>query len=490
MENNKRNVQENGDVAGNRANFLKRALLSRCEVIYAIDEWLRQAEARELEMPLSDDGVDALLESLKRLRGRAISAGLKTLRIEDNEPLRTYALDIFEDCIQLGVVTYGEGSQFDESGMPITCDDSYELLLRVPVRTLPVDKWAEANGVKPGTVRQWISRKRIPSCKDERGVCISAIQYLPDAIYERPKPLRYKMPGTLPESVTEKYAFLAGDLLDILMLPPENGVSRTVLIRIASDASGGEETTDENGDTVRKASVQTLYLGEDVRADIIRRLGDAGYRSQSEKYFVSPLKEAGSGGRHFAKLMLSGDEIRACRKQSVSGEIRGEHVFHGEAPAFTLTLNGSDDSASCVLRGGLYRKQYQSAEERLLQALFGHSDLLEAKARLKEREGVNFDRSYPWDSRMMFVHDITLAEDVSDEDAALFLKTAMLSAAYAFAFEAGLAVFTLDVTERDEAYRGRITRLMAAAGYREVRDAAETEDGEEDIRVFYAYAET
>lgn len=470
-----------------RGFFMERALLSHCEVVYAIDGWLRSVDAHELKVPLSDEGVKALADALNRLRRRVMYPGLKTLECVAGEPLRTYLLDIFDDCIQLGLMTYPDGTHFDGNGWAEDFEDNdYSLIYRIPVRTMTVEQWAKLYDVKPGTVRQWISRNRITYHKDMNGVRISAIQYVPDSVtYDINSFLRYKFPGKLPESVLEKYPYFDGELLDIWIFPPEYGARRLVTVR-----AGSETTTDEDGNTVRKAETQTVYLGEDVCADVIKCLREAGCLNQKENVFTSPLPEAISGGRHFAKISLSGDESKVLHELNVGGKIFSEDIFGQEAPTFTLTFRNSDqDDEQCAISGTLFRRWYTTFEEKIIQSFFGNDNVIEAKNRIAQIEGVDFSKCYEWDRKMLFIHTLDISDNARDEDVALFLKSAMASAIRAFSFEATIAVFALDLYDCDMAYVKRIDRLMAMAGYRSVGNELNDPDEFEGIRVFYAYSQ-
>src|SRR5699024_254182 len=115
----------------------------------------------------------------------------------------TYEIDLFHECLQLGLLVYPEGIQFDEHGYPCTDDEdesgaeseddntekpTYRPMIRIPIPTIPLKVWAEQNGVNRNTARAWVAQGRIKTFDEGGNECrVSAIQYLPDAPYANNK---------------------------------------------------------------------------------------------------------------------------------------------------------------------------------------------------------------------------------------------------------------------------------------------------------------
>ena len=156
----------------NYQNFCTNAILSRREACCVADAMLERCKENDLDIPLSEEGRKVLTEALDHF-----AYLVRSIPLPKRLPrYATYEIGMFHECVQLVLVVYQEGTQFDEHGYPCADNEaepddedteadkenpSCRLMIRVPIPTIPLKVWAEQNGVNRNTARAWVAQGRI-----------------------------------------------------------------------------------------------------------------------------------------------------------------------------------------------------------------------------------------------------------------------------------------------------------------------------------------
>jgi len=160
----------------NSSNFSKKAILSKREVVYCIDELLSRCKQDQYDIPLYDDGKKTLQKQLQRFRRAVLeSAAVGNL----TKPYTSYCIDTFRDRIQLWLAFWDENAVFDESGEGQEGDYTFKPLLSIKIPYIPFLEWCKKNNVEPDTAQTWIRQNRMSVVGEGSNLQISAIQISP-----------------------------------------------------------------------------------------------------------------------------------------------------------------------------------------------------------------------------------------------------------------------------------------------------------------------
>jgi len=419
-----------------------KALRNKAEVAYCVDEWISLLEQRKLEIELCEDAVQILRDRLMAFRQNILAMRIPTLTAQNME----YVLDIFDNNIQFGLVTWNEDVRFDEEGIPMDGDEKYELLMSVGIPYVSLDKWCEMNDVKPGTARQWVSRKRMRVVKEGRDLRISPIQYVPDAFFaNKSRNIRFDGLRKLPEDIVTKFPFLGGIVVCIILLGDKSSKGENNIFVISKE--------DEDG----TASGHPHTISETERAWLLRALlASDVIRCHSEQHYHSPLPEASWAKKsRFPVVTPTKDEVKMFFDLNITGKCRGMLKW-GENPSFELTLEDGD-----YIKGSVVHLLV-GPEESLFRALFGSSDE-ELREGLINKAGVNLHARYPWDEYVLLVTDMRVTPDANGD--AVVLKGLHYIAEKTCAVRTTMTAFAL---KREAAETEASAAIIGRCGYQEI----------------------
>lgn len=440
------------------ANFepmLAKALRNKAEITYCVDEWLQRLKEKKLDIELCDKAVRILRNYLKVFRRNILAMNIPMLV----KPNQEYSIDIFDDAIQLGLVTWEENARFDNEGFPIDSEEDYKLAMAVPIPSIPLDSWCEMNQVKPGTARQWISRERMRAVKEGRDLRVSPIQYVPDALFANTtRAVRFDGLGELPENISAKFPFLSGTILCIMLL----GRREKDNVLVISYAAEGEQPT-SHSHTVSDAE-RTWLLRALLKSDAVR--------CRDERHFHSPLPDANWAGKErFPIITPAKEDVKVVFDAGVMGKCQGA-LRSKSGPIFELVMGNGD-----YVKGTVFHL-HEDAEEGLMRAIFGKDEGAELREGLMNQAHVTLSANYPWDEYVLLVTEMK----VSKENA-LVLKSLRYCAQKTCAVETSMTAFAL---KKDTSDTEANAEIILGAGYREVMPG---EDYEWEHRLFFAYTQ-
>lgn len=426
----------------NSTNFnpmLAKALRNKAELAYCVDDWLVAVESNDLVIPLCEDAVKVLHDRLLVFRYKLLAMSIPALTAPNEE----YDIDIFENAIQLGRVTWSEDAKFDKSGFCVAGESEYELLMGVSVPSVSIERWCEMNGVKPGTARQWVNRKRLLTKKEGRDLRISAIQYIPDAFLGgNPDNVRLDVHGALPASIVARYPFLGNNVLSVTLMG-KSKIRSNVFVISKDDEN---EEPDSHIHTVSEAEREWL-LRALLASDVVC--------CHSEMYY-SPLPEASWAGKaRFPVIAASEDEVKAFLALDITGKCYGT-LKQADGPAFELTLGSGD-----YIRGNIIH-MLADAENALMWAILDGANA-ELREGLINQADICLSNRYPWDEYVLLVTDMRVTPDANGE--ASVLKGVQFIVEQTCGARTTMTAFAL-AKEAEETDAN--ARLVEDAGYREI----------------------
>ena len=469
----------------NYQNFCTNAILSRREACCVADAMLERCKENDLDIPLSEEGRKVLTEALDHF-----AYLVRSIPLPKRLPrYATYEIGMFHECVQLVLVVYQEGTQFDEHGYPCADNEaepddedteadkenpSCRLMIRVPIPTIPLKVWAEQNGVNRNTARAWVAQGRIKTFDDGGNECrVSAIQYVPDAPYSNNKiHVRFRTPGVLPEKVVKKYPSLAGEVLDILITPIEDGACRLIIISRPPEG---------------KLGAQSLTIREDERSTLVRTLlKDGDLKPSMDQYYRSPVGDPLSGAPYrFASLQPTAEDIGALEKLRVVSSCRNDTAEDGgfSMPKFSIEVYGEDDEVPICTRAGKTLNAKPTPKETLLLAVFDPNDLIECRNRVFTAVGGPKQGDASWNQNIMFLTGIEYSTSADEIVVESVVRTLPFSANRGFSFSPSLLIAPVPL---DDPNLDGIAKLLMRCGFAEVQE--NKDDPYDDYRVFYAYA--
>lgn len=469
----------------NYQNFCVNAILSQREACCVADAMLERCKKNDLDIPLSEEGRKVLMEVLYQF-----AYLVRSIPFPKRLPrYATYEIDLFHECLQLGLVVYPEGTQFDEHGYPCTDDEdesgaeseddntekpTYRPMIRIPIPTIPLKVWAEQNGVNRNTARAWVAQGRIKTFDEGGNECrVSAIQYLPDAPYANNKiHVRFRTPGVLPEKVVKKYPSLAGEVLDILITPVEDGAC--TLIIISKPPEG-------------KLGAQSLTIREDERAALVRTLlKDGDLKPSLDQCYRPPVGDPLSGAPYrYASLQPTAEEIAAVKDFRIVGSCENDTGADGgfSMPRFSIEVyDGYDEKPICIFAGKTLNAK-PTPEETLLLAVFDPNDLIECRNRVYTMVGGPSQGDAPWNQNIMFLTEIEYSNSADEGVLESIIRTLPHFANRGFSFSPSLLIAPVPL---DDGNLDGLANLLTRCGFAEVQE--DKNDPYDDYRVFYAYA--
>lgn len=470
----------------NYKNFCVNAILSQREVCCIADAMLAKCKGNDLDIPLSEEGRQALKGALSHFTYLVRSIPFPKVLPRYS----TYAIDLFPDCLQLGIVSYSEDTKFDEFGYPCVDQEAepndengeddakgpgYQSMLSIPIQTIPLKVWAKQNGVNRNTARAWVAQGRIKTFDDGSNECrVSVIQYLPDAPYTNSKILvRFRTPGVLPEKVTQKYPSLSGEVFDILFTSVKDGACSLLIVSRAGRAE--------------KLSVQTLTIREDERAAMVRTLLTAGeLRPSMDQCYQSPVGDPLSGAPYrYASLHLTAEDATAIKGLRVVGSCKNDTgVDSGFAiPSFSIDVcDKGRGTPICSIYGRVFDAK-RRPEETLLMAMFDRDNLIECRNRVLAVVGDHKKGTAPWNRHILFLTKIEKAPDADQGIVVSAIRNLPQLAKRGIVFSPDLLIAPVPL---DEPNLDSIVKLLTDCGFAEVQE--NKEEPYDDYRVFYAYA--
>ena len=469
----------------NYQNFCVNAILSQREACCVADAMLERCKKNDLDIPLSEESRKVLMEVLYQF-----AYLVRSIPFPKRLPhYATYEIDLFHECLQLGLVVYPEGTQFDEHGYPCTDDEdesgaeseddntekpTYRPMIRIPIPTIPLKVWAEQNGVNRNTARAWVAQGRIKTFDEGGNECrVSAIQYLPDAPYANKKiHVRFRTPGFLPEKVVKKYPSLAGEVLDILITPVKDGVCTLIIISRPPEG---------------KLGAQSLTIREDERAALVRTLlKDGDLKPSLDQCYRPPVGDPLSGAPYrYASLQPTAEDVAAVEKLRVASVCRNDtdEANGVSMPRFSMEFyNEDEDEPICSITGKTVNAK-PTPEETLLLAVFDPNDLIECRNRVFSTIGGPKQGYAPWNQSIMFLTGIEYPIDAGKGILESIVRTLPRSANKGLSFSPTLLIATVPL---DDANLDGIAELLERCGFAEVQE--DKNDPYDDYRVFFAYA--
>lgn len=469
----------------NYENFCVNAILSQREACCVADAMLERCKKNDLDIPLSEEGRKVLLEVLY-----PFTYLVRSIPFPKQLPrYATYAIDLFHECIQLGLVVYPDGTQFDEHGYPCTDRESdpddvdkdektenstYRLMIRIPIPTIPLKVWAEQNGVNRNTARAWVAQGRIKTFNDGGNECrVSAIQYLPDAPCSNNKiHVRFRTPGVLSEKVVKKYPSLAGEVLDILITPIEDGVCNLIIISRPPEG---------------KLGAQSLAIREDERAALVRTLlKDGSLKPSMDQYYRPPVGDPLSGAPYrYASLQPTAEDIAAVEDLRIVSSCENDTDADGRfsMPRFSIEVYDEDNEKPVCIFAGKTINAKPTPEETLLLAVFDSNDLIECRNRVFAVVGGPKQGDTPWNQNIMFLTGVEYSNSADKGVLESVIRTLPHSASRGFSFSPSLLIAPVPL---DDGNLDGIANLLERCGFAEVQE--NKDDPYDDYRVFYAYA--
>lgn len=469
----------------NYENFCINAILSQREACCVADAMLERCKKNDMDIPLSEEGRKVLMKVLYQF-----AYLVRSIPFPKRLPrYATYEIDLFHECLQMGLVIYPEDTQFDEHGYPCSDEEdelgdgaeedatekpTYRLMIRIPIPTIPLKVWAEQNGVNRNTARAWVAQGRIKTFDEGGNECrVSAIQYLPDAPYANNKiHVRFRTPGVLPEKVVKKYPSLAGEVLDILITPVEDGAC--TLIIISKPPEG-------------KLGAQSLTIREDERAALVRTLlKDGDLKPSLDQCYRPPVGDPLSGAPYrYASLQPTAEDIAAVKDFRIVGSCENDTGADGgfSMPRFSIEVyDGYDEKPICIFAGKTLNAK-PTPEETLLLAVFDPNDLIECRNRVYTMVGGPSQGDAPWNQNIMFLTEIEYSNSADEGVLESIIRTLPHFANRGFSFSPSLLIAPVPL---DDGNLDGLANLLTRCGFAEVQE--DKNDPYDDYRVFYAYA--
>ena len=469
----------------NYENFCINAILSQREACCVADAMLERCKKNDMDIPLSEEGRKVLTEVLYHF-----AYLVRSIPFPKRLPrYATYEIDLFHECLQLGLVIYPEGTRFDEHGYPCSDEEdepddgdeedaaekpTYRPMIRIPIPTIPLKVWAEQNGVNRNTARAWVAQGRIKTFDEGGNECrVSAIQYLPDAPYANNKiHVRFRTPGVLPEKVVKKYPSLAGEVFDILITPVEDGACTLIIISKPPEGKPG---------------AQSLTIREDERAALVRTLlKDGDLKPSLDQCYRPPVGDPLSGAPYrYASLQPTAEDVAVVKDLRIVSSCENDTGADGgfSMPRFSMEFYNDDEEAPICSLAGKTINAKPTPEETLLLAVFDPNDLIECRNRVFSTIGGAKQGYAPWNQNIMFLtgieYPISMGEDVLES----IIRTLPHSANRGLSFSPSLLIAPVPL---DDANLDGIANLLTRCGFAEVQE--NKDDPYDDFRVFYAYA--
>ena len=469
----------------NYQNFCVNAILSQREACCVADAMLERCKKNDLDIPLSEESRKVLMEVLYQF-----AYLVRSIPFPKRLPrYATYEIDLFHECLQMGLVIYPEDTQFDEHGYPCSDEEdelgdgaeedatekpTYRLMIRIPIPTIPLKVWAEQNGVNRNTARAWVAQGRIKTFDEGGNECrVSAIQYLPDAPYANKKiHVRFRTPGFLPEKVVKKYPSLAGEVLDILITPVKDGVCTLIIISRPPEG---------------KLGAQSLTIREDERAALVRTLlKDGDLKPSLDQCYRPPVGDPLSGAPYrYASLQPTAEDVAAVKDLRIVSSCENDTGADGEfsMPRFSIeAYDGDDEKPICIFAGKTLNAK-PTPKETLLLAVFDPDDLIECRNRVYTAVGGPKQGDAPWNQNIMFLTGVEYSNSADEGVLESVIRTLPHSASRGFSFSPSLLIAPVPL---DDGNLDGIANLLERCGFAEVQE--NKDDPYDDYCVFYAYA--
>lgn len=407
-------------------NFRNHSLLTKTEVMYTLDTWLDRIKYNRYEIQISETGQKALKSALSKLREALLAKDLPALEAYG----RRYTLDIFDDCVQCGYEIYADHELFDENGYSVpwalTEEEAGEaedgdgtefyVVVRIPIQLMTVEAWAEENGVKLATARQWAARERIHARKVGRNLMVSPIQYTPAAFAASGSTSSRFTGRALTKDIKDGFPFLFDEVVDVAITP---GSGNNVFM------------VGRNGDGALTAVTAAMDMKD--RLALTDALVSIGLKEHG--YLRSPIGSADFDPAYrFARVACPRPKEREGvlpedleASVSVTGHVpmgprpagSGMPPVGGGAPEFSATVTG--EGLHVVFSGNLVVRN-ESAELRLLKSIFGEHPVDAAVTAVLDKAGVAEARNYPWDRTVMLVTGVYVEGGLSKEAMALLWR--------------------------------------------------------------------
>lgn len=484
-------------------NFMENSITTKHQAFAALDRWIDRLSRNELDIALCKESRDVLKNVLVKLRGRMMATPLPELTAYGTR----YELDIFRDRVQVGVETYGDRAVFDAKGIPVFIghDESepeggsdgdgepaydpdvepYRTLACVPVPYWPIDTWAERNGVKPGTARQWANRGRVQAEKTDGMLRVSAIQYTPDAFTDAPSSrFRFHMPEKFPDGTVEKYPLLAGRVFDVLVTPR----SQEDIEREDPDMPyAGCVISQESPSS--KLSAKSWHMDADGRKAFISALYESGCPNASaDKHYVSPVGDAVANPEERRPVLAPATPGKIAALDPFAASVAilsegpaGRYEKYGEktfepAPRIELSFRTPDGKKGLSLEGHACDK-LQDAPTDIMRAIFGQDGPVATIREIQYEAGIDVKHQYPWDRRILLIENMSAYAAMAPETAIAVLSMLPHIACCHALFRPSVVMFSLNTDNEKTA------ALLERAGYRKIRDK-----GARRRALWYAYA--
>lgn len=413
-------------------NFKNHSLLSKREVLYALDAWIDKVRANQYEIRISDAGKRVLRGALLKLRASLLQKDMPTLDIYG----RRYVLDIFADGVQCGYEAWDNAELFNEEGNPVPWMEEegeseedtkspefggkrpeFSVVERIPIRLDSIEKWAKDNDVKLSTARQWAARGRIQTTKEGRDLKVSPIQYTPkDFASSKYTSCRLSGMVRVDGKWLDKYPFLFAETFDVVVMPQEEDAAKD-----SGESSLFVVGRDSGNETL---SVREAKIPQADRFQFVDDLSDAGFTHRGN-YMLSPIGEAlFSPSYRFSEITCPRKEESISfplldAKVSIEGS--GSLPFRnptredveemgGLSPSVAMDISFEGKSLLSLTGHLLHRNE--TAEINLLKTIFGEHPTDKCVTEAQKKAGVMESRLYPWDKDVLLVEDI-LVEDTS-----------------------------------------------------------------------------
>lgn len=357
-------------------NFIDASMLSAPDIARVLCKWHDAIEKGRTRVAFCPDSREVLMNTVDAMLNYVRATKLHVIQPAITGTQYRYSLDWYHDGLQLGIERFAEDVSFRPDGEPELVmeicegpdeDESddvpyYVRIHKIPVPAWPIEEWAERNGVKPATARQWLQRGRIRGIKQAGAVRISSIQYTPNAQRDTNNmSYRFKfLPTPLPEKIVSKHPVLAGTVLDLILAP----VERT---------GPNEAPPDPKNVKYRILSIHSEQTGESFHVDTetINRaardkLLDAlleidGVSPVSDKYLMQPLDVYQDGCPVYHPIMPIPDKSAVSRLRSMElsvklspGETRSMLDIVPDCVAFEILLKSRDGSGAFFRVQGRY----------------------------------------------------------------------------------------------------------------------------------------
>lgn len=469
--------------------FLNGAILNKRELCYCIAEWQKKCNDGNFEIALCEESQKCLKSKLAKFARnvKAMDIGAITT------PFTTFSVLLYAGGIQLGLVTYGKNVDFDENGHPIypdtdpnveevnpDDDDTYELIYREHIPSIPISVWEEWNNVKHSTAKSWVQKERMQTFNDgSRNLRVSPIQYVPDALYDDDAAyVRLRLAGRrLPEEVVNKYPALSGEIFDI-MIPGIAKSDKACKVYILSRKDGDE-----------KISMSEQIYRANERKPFIKTVASAeGVRSTMEQHYHSPIGEISSGAKfRAAETNTTEEQVKLLREMHISGVCKNNDILpYPDYPVFTLTFS-QNDTKLFEISGTFVTEDSNSSGLRLARAIYFGDKGEEYRNIVLEKIGngaiENKDLlKFSWNRHSLLIRQVEIFDGTTDEQIVAAFSCLRWLANHAFGYSEALLIAAL-YPEMDGENHERIINCLESAGYEHV----DNEDSDDEIVLYYAY---